>query len=54
MVITTVHGFVKNMIDEQDGECRDRMLYYLRDLIVDATNFSWSSAKSAHVVQYLR
>ena len=42
-----IQGFVKNIIDEQDRDCKDKMLHYLME---DATDFSWSSAKSAHAV----
>ena len=45
-----IPGFVKNIIDEQDRDCRDKMLLYLGDLMEDATHFSWTSAKSAHAV----
>ena len=45
-----IQGFVKNIIDEQDRDCKDKMLHYLGDLMEDATDFSWSSAKSAHAV----
>ena len=45
-----IKGFVKNIIDESHRECKDRMLHYLGDLMDDATDFSWSSAKSAHAV----
>ena len=45
-----IQGFVKNIIDESDRKCKDKMLHYLGDLMEDATDFSWSSAKSAHAV----
>ena len=45
-----IQGFVKNIIDEQDRDCRDKMLLYLGDLMEDATDFSWTSAKSPHAV----
>ena len=38
------------MMDEKDRKCRDRMLCCLGDLMEDTTDFSWGSAKSAHVV----
>ena len=45
-----IQGFVKNIIDQEDRDCKDKMLHYLGDLMEDATDFSWSSAKSAHAV----
>ena len=45
-----VQGFVKNMIDKKDRECRDIMLIYLENLMEDTTDFSWTSGKSAHTV----
>ena len=45
-----IQGFVKNIIGEKDRDCKDKMLHYLGDLMEDATDFSWSSAKSAHAV----
>ena len=45
-----VQRFVKNIIDEQDRECKDWMLHYLGDLMEDATDFTWSSTKSAYAV----
>ena len=45
-----MQGFVKNIIDESDRACKDRMLHYLGDLMEDATDFNWSSVKSAHAV----
>ena len=45
-----IQGFVKTIIDASDRECKDRMLHYLGDIMEDATDFSWSSAKSAHTV----
>ena len=38
-----IQGFVKNIIDEPDRGCKDWMLYYLGDLMEDATDFSWSN-----------
>ena len=45
-----VQGFVKNIMDEKDRKCKEKMLCYLGDLMEDTTDFSWGSAKSAHAV----
>ena len=45
-----VQGFVKNILDESDQNCREQMLVYLSDLMEDATDFTWANAKAAHAV----
>ena len=45
-----VQGFVKNMLDEQNLEYREHMLHYLGDIMEDAADFSWQSAKASHAV----
>ena len=34
-----VQGFVKNVLDEQNQDCREKMLTYLCDLMEDANDF---------------
>ena len=41
-----VQGFVKNILDEQNLH----MLQYLGDIMEDASDFSWQSAKASHAV----
>ena len=43
-------GFVKNVLDESDSQCREHMLTYFCDLMEDANDFSWASAKASHAV----
>ena len=43
-----IQGFVKNILDEKDLDCREKMLMYLGDLMEDTTDFSWSNAKASH------
>ena len=45
-----VQAFVKGVLDEKDTNCKERMLTYLCELMEDANNFSWSSAKASHAV----
>ena len=45
-----VQGFVKGVLDEKDSNCKERMLTYLCELMEDANDFSWSSAKVSHAV----
>ena len=45
-----IQGFTRNILDERDNEIRECMLWYLNDLMEDATDFSWGSAKAAHAV----
>ena len=41
-----VQGFSKNILDESDQKIREKMIQYLSDLMEDATDFSWASAKA--------
>ena len=45
-----VQGFAKNILEESDHECREKMLNYLADLMEDANDFSWANAKASHAV----
>ena len=45
-----IQGFTRNILDESDGKVREQMLWYMSDLMEDATDFSWASAKAAHAV----
>ena len=45
-----IQGFTRNILDERDNEIREHMLGYLNDLMEDATDFSWGSAKAARAV----
>ena len=45
-----MQGYVKNVLDEDKPEVRESMLQYLGDLMEDATDFSWQSAKASHAV----
>ena len=45
-----IQGFTRNILDESDSTVREQMLWYLNDLMEDATDFSWASAKAAHAV----
>ena len=45
-----IQGFTRNIIDETNNETREHMMWYLHDLMEDATDFTWSSAKAAHAV----
>ena len=45
-----VQGFARNMLDEDCHETREKMLWYLSDLMEDATDFLWGSAKALHAV----
>ena len=40
----------KNIIEGKSQDPRNHMLYYLADIMSDATNFSWQNAKAAHTV----
>ena len=42
--------FTRNILDESDAKIREQMLWYMNDLMEDATDFSWASAKAAHAV----
>ena len=45
-----VPGFIKNVLEEENQNYKDSMLQYLPDLMEDATDFSWASAKASHAV----
>ena len=45
-----VQGFSKNILEETDHKIREQMLQYLSELMEDATDFAWASAKAAHTV----
>ena len=45
-----VQGFAKNIIEENCQDTREHMLFYLSDIMSDATDFSWQNAKAAHAV----
>ena len=45
-----VQGFTKNMIEENCQHTREHMLYYLANIMNEATDFSWQNAKAAHAV----
>ena len=36
-----IQGFTRNILDESDNEVREQMLWYLSDLMEDATDFLW-------------
>ena len=41
-----VQGFARNIIEEKSQDTRNHMLYYLADIMSDATDFSWQNAKA--------
>ena len=41
---------MKNIFEESDQKCRDRMLAYLGDIMEGATDFGWANAKASHAV----
>ena len=43
-------GFVRCIQEEKSGETRASMLDYLGNLMEDASDFSWESAKATHAV----
>ena len=45
-----VQGFARDMIEENCQKTREHMLFYLADIMSDATDFSWQNAKAAHAV----
>ena len=49
-LVQFVQGFTCNIIDESNEKIRERMLWYLNDLMEDAADFGWSSAKASHAV----
>ena len=53
-VFQWVSGVARIAQDESDVEVKNKMLEYLADLMEDAQDFSWASAKAAHVVALCR
>ena len=49
-LVQFVQGFTRNILDERNAETRERMLWYLNELMEDVSDFSWGSAKAAHAV----
>ena len=47
-------GFCRNMREEQNQSIKDCMLDYVINLLDDAQDFSWSSAKASHAVLLCR
>ena len=45
-----VSGFVRCIQEEKSGETRASMLDYLGNLMENASDFSWESAKASHAV----
>ena len=45
-----MQGFIKNILDEKNLENREFILQYLGDIMEDASDFSWVSAKACHAV----
>ena len=45
-----MQGFTLNILNEDCHETRERMLWYLSDLMEDATDFSCGSAKESHAI----
>ena len=45
-----VSGFVRCMQEEKSEQCRSAMLDYLANLMEDASDFSWGSAKACHAI----
>ena len=45
-----VSGFVRCIQEEKSGKTRASMLDYLGNLMEDASDFSWESAKASHMV----
>ena len=50
IVTQLVSGFVRCIQKEKSGETRASMLDYLGNLMEDASDFSWESAKASHAV----
>ena len=49
-VMQWVSGFVRCIQEEKSGDARASMLDYLGNLMEDASDFSWESAKASHAV----
>ena len=47
-------GFCRSIREESDTKIREYMLDYIIDLLDDATDFSWASAKASHAVLLCR
>ena len=47
-------GFCRAMREEQNQAIKDCMLHYVINLLDDAQDFSWSSAKASHAVLLCR
>ena len=47
-------GFCRSTREESDIKIREHMLDYVIDLLDDATDFSWASAKASHAVLLCR
>ena len=45
-----VQGLCRNVLDKKCNKRREVMISYLGDIMEDATDFSWSSAKASHAV----
>ena len=53
-VFQWVSGFARIAQDESNIDVKNKMLEYLADLMEDAQDFSWASAKAAHAVALCR
>ena len=53
-VFQWVSGFARFAQDESNIDVKNKMLEYLADLMEDAQDFSWASAKAAHAVALCR
>ena len=47
-------GFCRTIREESDMAIKEHMLDYVIDLLDDATDFSWGSAKASHAVLLCR
>ena len=47
-------GFCRTIREESDLKTKDFMLNYVTNLLDDATDFSWASAKASHAVVLCR
>ena len=45
-----VQGFARNVLEESNHQNWKFMVFYLSDLMEDATDFSWSNSKAVHAV----
>ena len=48
-----IQGFVKNLLEESNLEYRGHMLKCLEDIMGDASDFSWQSAKASQAVLHV-